>query len=64
MLPSLPPLHNGWVTFALAEIILGWVKVNEAVPVHEFPSVIVTVYVPATNPLMSSVAAVLLHKNV
>ena len=61
--PSLPPLQLTFV-FATVEAAstAGSVKVTLDVLVHEFASDTVTVYVPATTPVILAVVAELLHK--
>jgi hypothetical protein len=61
--PLLPPLQ---LTFVFATVdaanTAGSVIVTLDVLVHEFASVTVTVYVPATTPVILAVVAELLHK--
>jgi hypothetical protein len=61
--PLLPPLQLTFV-FATVEAAntAGSVIVTLDVLVHKFASVTVTVYVPATTPVMLAVVAELLHK--
>ena len=61
--PSLPPLQLTAVfTTELATKAVGSVMVTLDVFVHEFASVMVTVYVPAATPVMLAVVAALLHR--
>ena len=60
--PSLPPLQLTLVFTALADNTNGSVIVVDATDVQLFASVIVTVYVPATTPVMLAVVAALLHR--
>jgi len=61
--PSLPPLQLTAVfTTELATKAVGSAMVTLDVVVQLFASEIVTVYVPATTPVMLAVAAALLHR--
>ena len=57
------PKHNTLVCEHNAETAdAGWVTTVVHVAVHPLASVTVTVYVPAANPLIEEVIAVVLHK--
>ena len=64
MFPSLSPLHNNASPVADACNKVGCVIVAPDVVVQLLASVIVTLYAPGANPLISLVVAPLLHKYV
>jgi len=55
-LPLLPPKHNIFTWLGVIVISVGCVTTAVAVAVQELPSVTVTVYVPAVNPVAAAVA--------
>ena len=57
MAPFVPPLQAIFVTTVVPDTAeAGWVTViPDTVPVHPLASVIVTEYVPAAKPVLSSV---------
>jgi hypothetical protein len=55
--PVLPPLHNTGEGTAVAVNKFGSLILNDVTFVQLFASVEVTVYVPATKPVRSSVVA-------
>ena len=61
ILPVDPPKHKTLVTTALYDNGFGWEIITLIFSVHPLASVTFTEYVPANNPLTSSVDAPLLH---
>ena len=55
--PSLPPLQLTLEVVKVAETAFGSVIVTSSVSVHPLASVVVTVYVPAVNPLAVATTA-------
>ena len=63
--PVLFPVHNTLVTKdCKLTLVAGCVMLADILVVHPLLSVIVTLYTPGTNPLMSSVVDPLFHKYV
>ena len=61
--PSLPPLQLTLPSLLVATVSsVGSVMVTVLVAVHPLASVVVTVYVPALNPLIAAVVAVVDHR--
>ena len=55
--PSFPPLQLTLEVLKVAETAFGSVMVTSSVSVHAFASVVVTVYVPAVNPVAVATVA-------